>query len=350
MINRRLPFLLAILLPAPLPGRAEEFAFTRDVAPIIQARCADCHRSGESGPFSLQTYDEVRRRARTIAAVVQDRYMPPWHAIGGDIPLLGDRRLTPAEIDTLLAWIANGTPEGDPAHLPAPRVFPAGWRLGQPDLILEMDESFALPPVFGAFTGINIAPGEANAGTTDSFRLPVPVEAFGATAHAHYLGKSLRLVAELPDGSTRVLLNVPDWDFSWQEEYRFAGNISLPAGTLLTSTVTWDNSSANSDNPVLPPVRVRWGRESFDEMGSLMLLVSTATKADSKTLHRRYSEHLAWQAGGHLVSPEKLKFASELRESALARFDNDGELDNEERARARAHLDAPGNGRLSRND
>jgi len=197
-----------------------------------------------------------------------------------------------------------------------------------------------LPPVFGAFAGIRIEPGESSATLEDRMELPVAVEAFGITAHAHYLGKSLRLTARLPDGEELVLLNIPDWDFAWQEEYRFREPVSLPAGTELVSRVVWDNSEENPDNPAHPPVRVHWGRESLDEMGSLLLLATTSNARDAKALRRALSEHLRWQAGHHLLSPRKLKFAGELREEALRKFDADGDdrLDGEERERARVHL------------
>ena len=103
--------------------------------------------------------------------------------------------------------------------------------------------------------------------TSSLTRACVDVDAFGVTGHAHYLGKSMRMVAELPDGSQKLLLNIPEWDFAWQEEYRFEESVRLPAGTKLKSKVVWDNSEDNPFNPSFPPELVRWGLESKDEMG-----------------------------------------------------------------------------------
>ena len=97
-----------------------------DVAPILQARCQPCHRPGQVGPFSLLTYDQARRWADSIREVVDEYRMPPWHAD----PRLGrfanDRSLTPRERATLMAWVDQGTPRGDPAEDPRPADLPRG--------------------------------------------------------------------------------------------------------------------------------------------------------------------------------------------------------------------------------
>jgi hypothetical protein len=107
------------------------------------------------------------------------------------------------------------------------------------------------------------------------------VRAFAVGAHAHYLGKEFTLKATLPDGTVKTLLSIGDWDFSWQERYRFKDFVSLPKGTKLDSTVSYDNSVANKRNPSRPPVRVQWGEESTDEMGSIGLQVVAANRGDS---------------------------------------------------------------------
>src|SRR5580693_10340382 len=79
--------------------------YHRDVAPILQKNCQECHRPGQVAPFSLLDYAQARRRAQDIAAVTEDRAMPPWHAStteGG--PFRGARVLTDAELKTLAAW------------------------------------------------------------------------------------------------------------------------------------------------------------------------------------------------------------------------------------------------------
>lgn len=465
-----------------LPAQGDDVTYSRDIAPILQKSCVGCHRDGGGAPFVLTDYASTSRKAGTILRVVEDRFMPPWHAIGGDVALVGDRRLREEEIALFKTWHDAGRPEGDPKDLPPPHQYPEGWTLGEPDLILTMDQAYELPaegpdiyrnfvlptglpagkylkaiefrpsspevvhhalfsvdtkgrarevdaadpepgfaempvgegtghsiggwvpgaspfplpeglahhlpahsdvviqahfhltgkpereqsqigfyfgdkppqrqftsiqlpPVFGAFSGIDLAPGAEETVITDSFELPVAVRAFGAHPHSHYRGKSLSMTAHLPSGRSIALLNIPDWNMDWQEEYRFANEVPLPAGTRLEAKVVWDNSAKSSDNPVVPPVRVRWGLESFDEMGSIDLFVipeGTGKEAETamKKLRDAKREHLTWKAGSHVVGPDKLAVFGDLRDKAIARFDTNGDgiLGSEERKLARASL------------
>ena len=120
--------------------------FTKDVAPILQAKCQNCHRRHQVGPFPLETYEQARKRSKDIVSVTEDRSMPPWKPTRGVGPKLKhDQSLTPAELAVLSAWADGGAPLGDPKHLPPPPQFAQGWKLGPPDLILEVDEAFAIP-------------------------------------------------------------------------------------------------------------------------------------------------------------------------------------------------------------
>ena len=474
--------LCCVVLLAAGSGSAEQITYSRHIAPILQERCGACHRQGGGAPFELADYAAVSRKAGTIQRVVESGYMPPWHAIGGQVALEGDRRMTKAEIQLIEQWIAAGRPEGDPRELPAPRVFSSDWQLGEPDLVLTMNEAYELPaegpdiyrnfvlpsgltqeryvkaieyrpsspqvvhhalfyadskgrcrevdaqdpapgfaempvgegtgkslggwvpgasprplpaglahrlsagsdivlqihfhlsgkpereqsqiafyfsdepperlftsiqlpPVFGAFSGIDLAPGAAETMIKDVFELPVAVRAFGAHPHSHYRGKALSMKAIFPDGRELVLLNIPEWDMKWQEEYRFAEEVLLPAGTKLESRVVWDNSATSPANPVVPPVRVRWGLESFDEMGSIDLLVipegdSKQAETALRLLNAAERDHLTWTAGKHVMKEDKLASFGELRARAVARFDEDGDgkLSQQERAKARASL------------
>lgn len=129
--------LAASLLIASGANAAEKITFHRDVLPILQNRCQECHRDGEIGPFALMDYKDEAKKARNLVASVGSRQMPPWKPVDG-IPMQHDRRMTKLEIETLTSWIADGTLEGDPIDAPKPRAFPKGWALGEPDLILEM--------------------------------------------------------------------------------------------------------------------------------------------------------------------------------------------------------------------
>jgi Flp pilus assembly protein TadD len=381
--------------------------FTKDVAPIVFQHCASCHRPGETAPFSLLTYDDVRRHARQIVDVTRSRAMPPWKpAAGFGGPYVGERRLTAEEVDTLAVWVEQGTPEGDPADLPPMPSWPTGWRLGTPDLVVTMPEPYTLPsdgpdvfrnfvlpvpidgtkyvaglefrpnnqvvhhanlridptrssrerdaqdsrpgyegpisphaqypdghflgwtpgqltpraaegmawplepgsdlviqlhmrpsgrpetiqPAIGFFftseppartpvmlrlgrQHIDIAAGTSRYVTRDQYTLPVDLRVFGVQPHAHFRAKEVKAFATLPDGTITWLIFIPNWDFNWQNVYRFAEPISLPKGTTLSVEWLYDNSSANPRNPDHPPRRVLYGQNSTDEMGDLWIQV-----------------------------------------------------------------------------
>ncbi len=119
---------------------AAKVTYAKDIAPILNAHCVQCHREGEVAPMSLRTYAEVRPWAKAIAKrVVQERSMPPWHADPAYGTFSNDARLSPEQIAAIDRWIKTGTPLGNPDDMPAPREFPDGWVLGEPDYVLELD-------------------------------------------------------------------------------------------------------------------------------------------------------------------------------------------------------------------
>ena len=90
----------------------------RDIAPILQSRCVECHRAGEIGPFELTSYDDAAGWGEMIAEVVRDRRMPPWHANPKHGSFANDRSMPAAEKELIYKWVKNGCPEGDPHDLP----------------------------------------------------------------------------------------------------------------------------------------------------------------------------------------------------------------------------------------
>ncbi len=393
----------------PVPSiEKHAVAFTDGIAPLLRERCAACHHPGGVAPFSVLTYADVRPWARAIRNAVRTRSMPPWKpepGYGG--PFVGEQRLSDAEIELIAAWVDAGAPEGDRADLPAGPADSGGWRLGEPDLVIEMPEpyelqadgidvlrKFAIPiPVterryvrgvefqpgnprvvhhanmkidptpasrrldaedpepgydgvtpfparfpFGFFLGwtpgqvrplaaegmawtldpgsdlllemhltpsgepetvrsrigffftaepprkvpftvrlgkqdLDIPPGVADYRSQDRYVLPVDVEVHGIQPHAHYLARRVRGYATLPDGTERPLIAIDDWDFHWQDSYRYAEPFVLPRGTELAMEFTYDNSAANPANPHAPPRRVTWGQLSANEMGDLWIQV-----------------------------------------------------------------------------
>lgn len=117
-----------------------------DIAALVFEHCAPCHREGESAPFHLLTHRSAAKRATQIADMTARRIMPPWLPAPGPVELLHDRRLSAEQIELFARWANAGAPEGDPATQPAVPEFPTGWELGEPDLIVEMAETFTLPP------------------------------------------------------------------------------------------------------------------------------------------------------------------------------------------------------------
>jgi hypothetical protein len=131
---------------------SHEITFTRDIAPILQAKCEGCHRPGQMAPMSLMTYEQVRPWAKAIRQRVAARQMPPWHIdpTVGIQSFQNDMSLSNAQIGAILKWVDAGVPQGDPADMPPAKQWPEdkGWQLanqfGQPDLVIK-SEPYTMP-------------------------------------------------------------------------------------------------------------------------------------------------------------------------------------------------------------
>jgi len=119
--------------------------YTRDIAPLLQANCMNCHREGEVAPFPLTSYEDAAKRAGQIVDVTASKFMPPWRPEPEFGHLLGERRLTQRQIEMISEWAEAGAPEGDRLELPPAPKFVDGWLLGEPDLVVKMPESFEVP-------------------------------------------------------------------------------------------------------------------------------------------------------------------------------------------------------------
>lgn len=198
-------------------------------------------------------------------------------------PLLPDSLSWPLEPGTDLVVQLHFLPSGRPetvqpligfyfADVPPARI-PSLLRLGRQD--------------------IDIAPGDGNHTISDSYALPVDAAILAIKPHAHYRAREIRATATLPDGTTKRLLHIKDWDFKWQHTYRFAEPLDFPKATTLRMQYTYDNSADNPRNPQLPPRRVRWGPSSFDEMGDLWIQVLTKEDSDRITLEQDFRRQAA---------------------------------------------------------
>jgi thiol-disulfide isomerase/thioredoxin/mono/diheme cytochrome c family protein len=119
--------------------------YSKHIAPILQEHCVGCHRPGEIGPFALTSYDEAVGFADTIAEVVREGRMPPWHADPKVGHFANDRRLSDADRQAVLEWVENGAPEGDQRDLPKPRQFVEGWQIPNPNVVFRIPEAFHVP-------------------------------------------------------------------------------------------------------------------------------------------------------------------------------------------------------------
>ena len=135
---------------------------------------------------------------------------------------------------------------------------------------------------------IDIPAGDAQYIVSDSYVLPVDVDVQAVQPHAHYRARDILGEATLPDGTTRRLIHIADWDFRWQHVFRFEHPLHLPKGTTLSMRWSYDNSPNNPRNPERPPKRALWGQHSSDEMGDLWIQVLTGNEADLVTLTRQF--------------------------------------------------------------
>ena len=194
-----------------------------------------------------------------------------------------------------------------PGQRPRPSPDGAAWRLDPPsDVVVQLhmqptgktepvqvrvglfftDQAPTKTPVgirLGSQT-IDIDAGNASYAIADKYRLPVDVDVLAIQPHAHNLARTMRASAALPDGTTRTLIDIDDWDFRWQDVYRYTNPIALPRGTVVSMRFTYDNSAGNVRNPNHPPARVVWGQNTSDEMGDLWIQAIPRSAADLAVL------------------------------------------------------------------
>ncbi|MDQ2844648.1 MAG: hypothetical protein M3Y72_27105, partial [Acidobacteriota bacterium] len=140
-----LPWLASVLITGK--GQSAEqpnVTFNRNIAPIIYKNCAPCHRPGESGPFSLLSYEDAKRHASQIADVTKRRFMPPWLPQPGYGEFADERRLTNNEIALIQKWAQTGAQLGPASAAPTPPKFSSEWQLGKPDVILHVTQPYQL--------------------------------------------------------------------------------------------------------------------------------------------------------------------------------------------------------------
>ncbi len=131
---------------------------------------------------------------------------------------------------------------------------------------------------------IDLPPGAREVQVTDSITVPVDVDLIGIIPHAHYLGKECKVWAKTAEGKEIPLVWIRDWDFDWQEQYRYREILRVPKGSELHMVWTYDNSAQNPRNPSNPPKRVRWGEQTEDEMALAFLQVAPRNRLEALIL------------------------------------------------------------------
>ena len=370
-------------------GQTEhKVTYSNQVSRILQKNCSSCHREGEIGPFALMNYDEVVGWAGMIQEVVNERRMPPWHANPEHGTFSNDCRLSEDEIEMINQWVDSGAPQGDPSNLPKPVKYVQGWQIGEPDVVIPMDDKpykvpargtveyqyFEVDPGFKedkwvtaaecrpgnravihhiivgirgegdfgrggvhgelhsdwiaatapgslpmmlpegyaklvpagsslifqmhytpngiATTDISsiglkfldaeqvthrvltmkahnenfkIPPGVDNHRVNARFRFDQDAELLSLFPHMHLRGKAFRYTAVYPDAQQEILLDVPNYDFNWQNGYQLGKPKMMAEGTRIKCVAHFNNSESNLANPN-PKKTVRWGDQTWEEM------------------------------------------------------------------------------------
>lgn len=204
---------------------------------------------------------------------------------------------TPGQIDPLLpkglAWrLDKGTDLVIQLHMrPSGKPEVVGFSVG---FFFGADPPERTPAMLRlGRQSIDIPAGKKDYVISDSYVLPVDVEVQAVHPHAHYRAREVQGFAMLPDGTTKWLIYITDWDFRWQHVYRYVTPFVLPKNTTLTMRYTYDNSAENPRNPPGPPTRVRYGWRSADEMGDLWIQVLTRDDRDLSSLNREFRRKFA---------------------------------------------------------
>ena len=156
-------WVLAVVMPFTALA-ADTVTFNKDIAPIFERACQNCHRPGSIAPMSLLTYQDARPWARSIKQKVVTRVMPPWHIDRniGVAKFKDDPSLSDAEIAAISSWVDQGAQEGNASDLPPPRHFSDldKWHIGQPDIVVTMPKPYVLKAKGGdEYYDVEIDPG-----------------------------------------------------------------------------------------------------------------------------------------------------------------------------------------------
>jgi len=166
---------------------------------------------------------------------------------------------------------------------------------------------------------VDIPAGATDYRVSDDFVLPVACDIVAIQPHAHYRAKTVRAWASLPDGRERPLIGIRDWDFNWQDQYRYATPLRVAAGTTLHMEYSFDNSDTNPRNPSHPASRVSWGWRSSDEMADVWIQLMTTTERDRTVLASAARHKMATEdaVGSEVLLSREPDYVSLRNDAAL---------------------------------
>jgi hypothetical protein len=150
-----------------------------------------------------------------------------------------------------------------------------------------------------------IPAGEKHYKMTATVTLPVDATIHTIAPHMHQLGREMKLTATLPDGKTKPLIWVRDWDWNWQGRYSYKEPVHLPKGSKIDLEAYYDNSADNPANPNTPPKAVKWGEQTSDEMCLCFFSITTEKDADAAAIRKAIIEQRLQSLGAGAFLPKK---------------------------------------------
>ena len=140
-----LTLLLATAFAAPAPKPLHKPTFYKDILPILQDHCQNCHRPGEIAPMPFVTYQQTKPWVAALKLAVTSKSMPPWFADPRYGKFSNDPSLTPEQISLIANWVDGGAPAGSPKDAPPLKHWARGWNIPQPDKTVQMPVPVAIP-------------------------------------------------------------------------------------------------------------------------------------------------------------------------------------------------------------
>jgi hypothetical protein len=305
---------LSVILTAPPTAFPAESntppTFTKDIAPIFQAKCESCHRADSIAPMSFVTYEQARPYARAIKDRVASRQMPPWHLdkTMGIQKYQNDRSLSDAEIDAIVRWVDGGTPKGDPKDMPPAIQWPSeqGWNFAamfgqkEPDLIIRSTPYTQKAGAQDAWWKPTVPTGLTEARWVRAIEIrPGSVKGRKITHHA---------IARLSQNEANAPPEVRDTDS--------AAAAAVLGGIFMEWAVGKQGElmRPNSGKLMLPGSRIIWDIHYSDGKEDITDVAELGIYFYPKGQNPKYRQTLSlWSAGGIDIAPNEIKVTQGIR-------------------------------------